>query len=196
MPHAEKTSPSHPESPRMTRVTGVFRRRSRVVRAVERLSRKSVPFDSIRVFVHAKNGDRREIPVEDESGTLRGAIWGAVAGGLLGLGVAVAAMLGLFGPSGVAAVSFRGVAGALRAVIGGAAAAVPLGALLGMGFWQGRRRISSADFESGTATVVVESNELAELARLTLHEAGALSVSVDDPDTRSPPGSTDTSRAD
>lgn len=172
-------SPSHDDAVEMTRVTGVFRKRSTVVRAVERLSRKSVPSDSIRVFVHGPEGERREIPVEDESGTLRGAIWGAICGGLLGLAIALAAAVGLLGPTTVDAFGFRGLAGVFRAALGGAAAAVPLGALLGLGFWDGRKRISQEDFQKGTATVVVESDELAELARLTLHEAGALNVTVD-----------------
>lgn len=164
---------------RLTRMTGVFRRRSGVVRAVNRLSRKSVPSDAIRVFVHGPDGSRREIPVEEESGAFRGAISGAVVGGLIGLMAVVATILGLFGPVGAEVASLRGVAGTLRAVVGGAAAAVPLGALLGMSHWQGAKRISKADFETGTATVVVESEELAERARLTLHEAGALHVVVE-----------------
>lgn len=164
---------------RMTRVTGVFRNRSSVVRAVERLSRKSVPADAIRVFVHGLQGERREVPVDDESGTLRGAVMGALAGALVGLVLVFAGFSELFGPADMDVFSFQGLSVAIRAMVSGAAAAVPLGALLGMGYWQGRKGVSALDFETGTATVVVESDELAELSRLTLHEAGALMVAVD-----------------
>lgn len=179
MVETENAPPTKAPSERLTRVTGVFHGRRSVVRAVERLSEKSVPADSIRVVVHGPAGERREVPVEDESGALRGAAMGAAFGGVAGLLIVVAATTGLLGPAGVDALSLQGIAGALRAVIGGAAASVPLGALLGMGYWQGRKRISGADFESGSATVVVESDELAELARKTLDAAGASDVSVD-----------------
>lgn len=158
-------------------VTGVFQDRASLIRAVEALSEKSVPSDSIRVFVESSAGDRRDIPVEDESGTLRGAVVGAGVGGLAGLLVALAAGTGLLGPVGVELVSFRGLAGVVPAVLGGAAAAVPLGALLGMSYWQGRKRLSGADFETGRAMVVVDSRELSELARQTLEEAGATEIS-------------------
>lgn len=166
-------SPSAPSSPPdRTEISAVFRDRDAVVRAVERLAEKSVPADSVRVFVDDGRGGRREIPVEDESGALRGALIGAAVGAAIGVAIVVAVALGLYGPAEVGVLSFRGVAGALRAILGGAAAAVPLGALLGLGYWRGRKKISEDDFRSGTATVVVESDELSELARRVLQEAG------------------------
>lgn len=157
-------------------VSAVFHDRDAVTRAVERLTEKSVPADSIRVFVEDGRGGRREIPVEDESGVLRGALMGAVVGAAVGLGIVVAVALGYYGPAEVDVLSFRGVTGAMRAILGAAAAAVPLGALLGLGHWRGRKKISRDDFEEGEATVVVESDELATLAREVLEDMGGSNV--------------------
>lgn len=160
----------------LTRVTGVFHDRKSVIRAVEKLAEKSVPADSVRVLVDDASGRIREIPVEDESGALRGAIYGAVAGGVVGLGIVVAVATGLYGTPEVGILSLRGVSGALRAILGGAAAAVPLGALLGLGYWQGRKKIEADDLVRGSAKVVVESDDLAEWAKRVLEDAGASEV--------------------
>lgn len=170
------TTPSSAATPSTT-VEGVFDDRKAVVRAVERLSQKSVPADSIRVFVRDAGGERRrEIEVEDESGALRGAVIGAILGGLLGLGIAIAVATGVYGPVEVGFLSFRGLSGAISAILATAGAAVPLGALLGLGYWQGRKRIDADELESGSAVVVVSSDELAELARRVLTDAGASKV--------------------
>lgn len=172
------TTPSSPAQPSTT-VEGVFDDRKSVVRAVERLSQKSVPADSIRVLVRDADGRRqREIEVEDESGALRGAVIGAVLGGLLGLVIAIAVATGAYGPVEIGILTFRGISGAISAILATAAAAVPLGALLGLGYWQGRKRIDADELESGTAVVVVASDELSELARRVLTDAGASSVEV------------------
>lgn len=179
-PISTSTTPSDAATP-STRVEGVFDDRKSVVRAVERLSQKSVPADSIRVFLRDADGERRrEIEVEDESGVLRGAVIGAVLGGVLGLGIAIAVATGVYGPVEVGFLSFRGISGAISAVLATAAAAVPLGALLGLGYWQGRKRIDADELESGSAVVVVASDELSELAHQVLTDAGASSVDVKD----------------
>jgi len=162
----------------MATIRGIFQDRDSVVSAVERLAQKSVPADSVRVYVEDESSSTpREIPVDDESGALRGALIGAAFGAGVGLLVVIAVATGAWGPTGVGFLSFRGVAGAFTAILGAAASAVPLGALLGLGYWQGRKKISKDDFRSGSATVVVESDELSELARTVLAEAGATDVS-------------------
>ena len=172
------TTPSPTADP-SGRVQGVFHDRKALVRAVERLAEKSVPADSIRVYVLDQQGNRdREVEVEDESGALRGAIIGAVAGGVLGLLIAVAVALGLAGPVEVGFLSFRGLSGALSSILALAGAAVPLGALLGLGHWQGRKKIDEKELQSGAALVVVDSAELSELARQVLDDAGAEEVEV------------------
>lgn len=172
-------SPDAPQSRPSTTVEGVFHDRETLTRAVERLSEKSVPADSIRVFVRDESGERRrEIAVEDESGVLRGALIGAGVGALVGLLIAIGVATGMFGPVGTEIFSVDGVLGALRAMLAAAAAGVPLGGVLGLGYWQGRKKIARTDFEEGTAVVVVESDQLSELAKRTLEEVGASDVSV------------------
>ena len=180
---------SHPNPPprpstgasSATTVRGTFRERKTVVRAVERLSEKSVPADSIRVFVLDESGEkRREIEVEDESGATRGALLGLAVGGAVGLVLAIAVATGAYGPVEVGFISFRGLAGALTAMLGTAAAAVPLGALLGMGYWQGRKKIDRSELRSGSAQVVVASDELSRLAEEVLRDAGATDVTVNE----------------
>lgn len=162
-----------------TAVRGVFRDRDALIRAVEGLAEKSVPADSVHVYVHDASGEpAREIPVEDESGALRGALIGAALGGGVGLLTVIAVATGVWGTPQIGILSFRGIAGALRAILGGAAAAVPLGALLGLGYWQGRKKISRSDFDTGTASVVVESDELSKLAERVLRDAGASDVAT------------------
>lgn len=168
-----------PAHRRSTIVEGVFHDRRSVTRAVEALAEKSVPADSVRVLVRDDSGEhRREIPVEDESGALRGAIIGAGVGAVVGLAIAVAVGTGMAGPAGAGILSLEGLAGAFRAMLAAAAAGVPLGGLLGMGYWRGRKKISEEDFQRGTAVVVVESDELSQLARETLRGAGASDVTV------------------
>jgi hypothetical protein len=163
-----------------TSVSATFNDRDSLARAVERLSEKSVPGDSVRVFVDDGAGGRREIPVEDESGALRGAFVGAAIGTIAGIGIVIAVALGLYGPADVGVLSFRGVAGALRDVFGVAAAAVPVGAVLGLGYWQGRKTIASGELDGGEATVVVQSDELFHLARQVLEETGGARITTDD----------------
>lgn len=163
-----------------TRVEAVFHHHETVARAVERLSEKSVPADSIRVFVSGPSGERRrEIAVEDESGALKGALIGAGIGAFAGLLIAIAVGTGMYGPVGTGIFSLGGIVGALRAMLAVGAVGVPIGGLLGMGYWQGRKKIAKDDFEEGTAVVVVESDELCQLARETLDASGASEVTVE-----------------
>lgn len=176
------TSSEAPERRRSTTVEGVFHDRGSVTRAVEALAEKSVPADSVRVFVRDRSGERRrEVPVEDESGALRGAIIGAGVGAVLGLAIAVAVGAGMLGATGTGILSLEGLTGALGAILAAAAAGVPLGGLLGMGYWRGRKRIADVELEEGTAVVVVESDELSPLAQDTLRDAGASDVTVSRP---------------
>lgn len=173
------TSSDTPERRRRTTVEGVFHDLPSVTRAVEALAEKSVPADSVRVFVRDRSGERRrEVPVEDESGALRGAIIGAGVGAVVGLAIAFAVGTGTLGPAGAGILSLEGLTGALRAMVAAAAAGVPLGGLLGMGYWRGRKRITDVELQEGTAVVVVESDELSQLAQDTLRSAGATNVTV------------------
>lgn len=170
------TLPSSPA--RAATVEASFTDRTTLVRAVERLAEKSVPADSISVFVHDGSGGRREVAVEDEPGALRGALIGAVVGAVTGLAISIAVAAGMLGSVDVGIISARGLTGALRAMAAGAAAAVPLGALLGMGHWRGRKKIEAEELRSGKAVVIVESDELSELAREVLKGVGGSDVRV------------------
>ena len=172
------TTPSETVQPGTT-VEAVFSDRSSVIRAVERLSEKSVPSDSIHVFVLDEDGRRRrEVEVEDEPGALRGALIGAGLGAVAGLLAVIVVASGASGPVQVGFLTFRGISGAISAVLAMAAAAVPLGALLGMGHWQGRKKIDREELRSESALVTVESDELSELAERTLRDVGAEDVRV------------------
>ena len=162
----------------MKRVRGVYSSREGVTRAVERLAQQSVPSDAIDVVVlDARGTETRRVPVEDESGTLRGALIGAACGVALGVVIVVLTLAGVFGPVGAEPLGASTLAGALRAIVMAAVACVPLGAILGMGHWRGRKKIRLSEVEEGSVAVVVESDELAGVARRVLEETGARNVS-------------------
>jgi hypothetical protein len=158
-------------------VVAEFGDRASLTRAVRELTGHSVPFDSIHVYVRSADGKRREVPVEEGAGTLRGALLGAAAGALIGVLIVALVFAGAFGEPGVGFFGARGIVGALRTVLLTAAAAVPLGALLGMGRWRSSGRISDRELERGRAEVVVTSGELEPRAREILRRAGAVRVS-------------------
>jgi hypothetical protein len=155
-------------------VKGVFHDRDRVKQAVRQLTENSIPADSIRVFILDATGRRRrEVAVEQEAGALEGAVIGAVIGSVVAVIAVVLVSAGVFGPPSASPLGIASVMGALSAIALGIAVGVPLGSLFGMGHWQGWRKISEKDVTSGHVEVVVESEELAALARRVLDDAGA-----------------------
>jgi hypothetical protein len=77
----------------MQTLRGVFRAEERVQSAVERLLEHSVSADEIEVTVlDAGGAPMHDMPVEDESGVLHGALMGAAIGGWLGLMAAIVAV--------------------------------------------------------------------------------------------------------
>ena len=158
-------------------VKATFRDRDRVAEAVQRLGEKSVPADVISVRVVDADGRLvRTVPVKDESGALPGALWGAAAGATLGLVLVLLTVTGVLGPADVELFSMRSAFGALRTIAVLAAGGVPLGALVGMSFWHGAREIPVGELDSGRIEVVVESEEMEELATTVLKEEGADTV--------------------
>lgn len=154
-------------------VTGVFRDPGDVNRAVRRLTAKSVPADSIRVFIVDEAGQRRrEVDVEDEAGALKGALIGAAAGAGIGLVIVLLVPM-LMGGVNIGWLDASSLLGALRAIAILAVAGVPLGAILGMGHWQGRKRIAETGLSPHRIHVAVESDEFATLAREILEDSGA-----------------------
>lgn len=162
-------------------VCGTFTDRKSATKAVHRLAEESVPADVIRVFVLDAGGDViREVPVDDESGVLKGALIGAGIGAvgafLLGaLALAGLALAGIANPVGI-----ETIPSALGVIMTGAIVGLPIGGILGMGRWSGARRISAAEASAGEIRVVVTSQELAGKARRTLEASGATSVWEED----------------
>ena len=158
-------------------VVAEFQDRASLNWAVRELTGHSVPVDSIHVYVRSPEGHRREIRVEEEAGVLRGALIGASVGAAIGVIIVALVFAGVFGEPGVGAFGVRGIFGAVRTVLLTAAAAVPLGALLGMGRWRSRDQISDEELERGCVEVVVTSEELAPRAREILRRSGAVRTS-------------------
>jgi hypothetical protein len=158
-------------------VAAEFRDRASLNRAVRELTSHSVPADSIHVYVRSPDGRRREVPVEEGAGTLRGALLGAAAGAVVGVLIVALMCAGVFGAPAVSFFGLRGIAGAVRTILLTAAAAVPLGALLGMGRWRSPAEISDRELEEGGAEVVVTSQALEARAREILRRAGAVHTS-------------------
>jgi hypothetical protein len=162
-------------------IKGTFRDRKTASTAVRRLSEKSVPADEIEVLVMDAEGNlKRKVAIEDEAGTLRGAIIGAISGAVLGVVVIALVVAGVLGPTTTEPLGLTAVGGALRAALILAVAGVPLGAILGLGYWNGRTRISSREVRGGLIAVVVKSDDLAVTAREVLEEAGAGEVEISD----------------
>ena len=160
------------------RVAGVFSRPDDVTRAVEGLAAESVPADEIGVYAVDDEGKpTRRIAVDEESGTLKGAIIGAVAGAAVGLLVMILAMTDAFGAVFGAPFSDAGLLDVLRVAGASAAMGVPIGAVVGMGHWQGKKKLVTRDFGQGAVMVVVESDELQDVARRVLRDSGADRVS-------------------
>jgi hypothetical protein len=154
-------------------VKGVFRDRDLVERAVRRLAENSVPANQIRVHVvDAARDVVREVPVEDEAGTLRGAGVGALVGAVVGVALVGLAFSGILGTR-VDLFELATWRGAVRAVLLAAAAGVPLGALLSIGHWRGGDRIDIEDLDKGFVVVQVTSAARVDIARRVLEEAGA-----------------------
>jgi hypothetical protein len=162
------------EESRLVRiVSGIYHAAPLATAAVRALLGESVPADVISVRVHSPSGTTRECPVQDESGVLDGA-WmgariGAVAGALLMGGLAVGVPMA----SGDGAFVGAPFTAALRGGLGGAAAGVTLGGILGIGRWKGLDDLSSDVLEGSRIEVRVHSDELEDTAKKILERTGA-----------------------
>lgn len=156
-------------------IQGFFRRPEDASSAVNSLLENSVPADEITVYHVATSGSRRRLRVREDAGALRGALAGAVVGALIGFLIAVLAWFGALGEAWTAVLGSGGALGVLAMMAVTGAAGVPLGVLIGMGYWQGRRSFPQAH-PGGSVTVSVETDDLAEVARRVLREAGAAEV--------------------
>jgi len=146
-------------------------------RAVTRLTRLSVPVDEIHVYVLDDHGEpRRELTVEDEPGTLAGALIGAVIGAAVGVIIVALAQLGPFERINDAIYGLDTIQGAFRLAAVLAFIGVPIGGILNMSRWNARKEIHDADRNGDGFLVVVETEELADLAERVLDEVGGRPV--------------------
>lgn len=158
--------------------SGIYHTVPRATEAVRALLGESVPADTITVVVRSPEGDTRTVDVEDETGVWHGA-WvgariGAVAGALLMGGLAVVVPLA----SGDGPFAGSPFTAALRGALGGAAAGVTLGGILGIGRWDGLADLDPEAMEGSRIEVRVHSDELVETVRGILGRTGAEEVTV------------------
>lgn len=161
----------------MRTIRGTFQNRTTMSNAVRGLSEKSVPADMIDVQVIDADGNMmRQVEVEDEAGTLRGAIIGGICGALIGIAVIVFELAGGLGPDSTGTPGNTALGGAVRLAISVTLGGIPLGAIIGLGYWNGRTKVSKREMREGSVVVSVESDELAETARGVFEDAGAVAV--------------------
>jgi hypothetical protein len=160
----------------------MFRNPDGVAHVIERLGAAGVPVDEVEVFVVDGAGKpARKIAVHQESGTLKGALWGGLVGACVGMVAALLAMLGSFGnfgsagPEGFFPSPLLGLLGWTGASM---AMGVPIGAVIGMGRWQGAREVPSRHPDGGGVMVLIRTAELRDRARRILLDCGAEDVSA------------------
>ena len=159
-------------------VSGIYHDAGMVTEAVRSLLGESVPADAICVRVHRASGVTEDVVVQDDSGVLEGA-WvgariGALAGAFLMGGLAVVVPM----TSGDGLLAGEPFSAALRGALGGAAAGVTLGGLIGIGRWNGLRDLAADALEGGSVEVRVRSDDLQDTARRILERTGAGDVAV------------------
>lgn len=161
-----------------TSIKGYFQRPHDVSSAVDGLVASSIPIDELEVYVVDESGKPiRKLMIRDEPGTRRGAITGAIVGAGLGALVAILIWADVLGAEWAAALGPNALISGLALTCVSAAAGVPIGAAFGMGRWQGRKKISVPSLDSGgSVVVVVQTDELADVARRILRESGAAKV--------------------
>ena len=158
-------------------IKGLYRRPGDVSRGVDSLVANSIPVDELDVYVVDELGKpTRRLAIRDEPGTTRGAIIGALVGACLGALMVALVFLGLLGESWIDSFGPNIYISTLALICVPAVAGVPIGAVIGMGHWQGRKRISVPEIQSGGVIVVVQTDELADVARRVLRDTGAVDV--------------------
>jgi len=161
----------------MTKILmGTYHDKDKVTRAVESLLDRGVPVDELSVMLTDRTGEEiRSIPVEEGTGTTRGATVGGLVGASLGtVGVTLVATGIVLAPG----VSLLAAGPVLALLIGGSGlAGAAVGAPLGMGQWRGLDDVAMEELQRGAAVVAVHSDELAGVARTVFAETEAEAVS-------------------
>jgi hypothetical protein len=144
-------------------VRGWFHDRERVAHAVDELMEGKIPQDQIRVSVEDRSGTTvRVVPVKGRMGVFRGAMWGAAGGAAFGLVAAFLTAAGALNWTGIEPLQGGDLMAAgdyiaaLRGMLAGAAAGVPLGGVWGLARWRGAMDLSDDELRDGAAVVTVE----------------------------------------
>jgi hypothetical protein len=161
-------------------VSGIYHDADRVTAAVRALLNESVPADSIGVTIRDAAGRRRTVKIGDEPGVLEGAKMGAWIGAGLGSVIMFGAAIWTATATGEGLLPVGPFSAAISGALGGAGAGVMLGAIIGMGRWKGMPDLGPKMLETGSATVSVRSDALANKARQVLTENGAENVKTAD----------------
>jgi hypothetical protein len=157
-------------------IEGVFQNAEDASNAVNDLLAQSVPADEIEVYLISAGAPPRKLRIREDSGTRRGALTGAIVGALIGFLIGVLASLGALGEAWTAILMSGTPLDVLSLMIVSAVVGVPIGAVIGMGYWRGRRSLQPIDGHGERVMVAVETAELADVARGVLREAGAIEV--------------------
>lgn len=159
-------------------VSGIYHDASRVTGAVRALLGESVPAESIGVEIHDEAGRRRRVKVGDEAGVVEGAVQGAWIGAVLGGIIMFVAAFWMGAGTDGGLLPVGPFAAAISGALGGGAAGVMLGAIVGMGRWKGMPDLDPEVLASGSVIVSVRSDALADKARRILTEGGAEGVRI------------------
>ena len=159
-------------------VSGIYHDAPRVTAAVRALLSESVPAASIAVTILDGSGRRRAVKVGDEAGVIEGAVQGAWIGAAVGGVVMLIAAFWIGGGAGEGLLPVGPFAAALSGALGGGAAGIMLGAIVGMGRWKGMPELDPDVWANGHAVVSVRSDALADQARRILSDTGAEDVRV------------------
>jgi hypothetical protein len=159
-------------------VSGIYHDASRVTDAVRALLGESVPAESIGVEIHDEAGRRLRVKVSDEAGVVEGAVQGASIGAALGGLIMFIAAFAMGAGTEGGFLPVGPFAAAISGALGGGAAGVMLGAIVGMGRWKGMPDLDPEVLANGSVVVSVRSDALADKARRILAESGAEDVRI------------------
>jgi hypothetical protein len=159
-------------------VSGIYHDASRVTDAVRALLGESVPAESIGVEIRDETGRRRRVKVGDEAGVVEGAVQGAWIGAALGGLIMFIAAFAMGAGTEGGLLPVGPFAAAVSGALGGGAAGVMLGAIVGMGRWKGMPDLDPEVLANGSVVVSVRSDALADKVRRILAESGAEDVQI------------------
>jgi hypothetical protein len=156
-------------------VTGTFHDGKKVAGALDALIDASVPVEDIHVIVESPRGEQ-EVPIEERTRGLAGALIGAGIGAVMGIVGAVLIETEVLSSSGIGLDSEAFAFSLLRYVLVGVALGGGVGLFAGLDFRKERADLRRTGLAHGKALIAVESDDLHDEAKRILERAGADSV--------------------